>query len=582
MTRNKRRVRAVLGALALAAVVYAAIVLAADWRSIEAAIRGLPLLLMPVLLLFVLVGYGWRALRWHLYVNRLGPAVPWSTSVRTYLGGFSLGMTPARVGELVKTVDLAERAGTPYRASLASVIAERATDLVSVLALLTIGLTNWGRVGLAVGLSLLALATALVLAVRSRRGAGLLVRAMGRLPPTRRLAGEVDALHLESIQLLAPRWLAIGASLSLVTWAMETTVLWSFCRALGVDVGWTVCAFAFASASLAGILSLLPGGLGAKEGGMIAVLTYFGAALPQAASVTILTRAATFWFGILVGSVAVLSARPRSKPSTPLDMSQPVPGFPVLGTRVSAVRLDESVAWVLAQVRAGRRTHVCVCSVNMVMLARRLPTLRTALANAGLVVPDGYPLTRLGQSRAPRPVGRVRGTDLVQALCAPGAGDELRVYLYGGAPDVDRRMARRLIEANPRLQVVGHESPPFRPLTDKEDAELVARLNGLRPDVVLVGLGCPKQEAWIMDHRDRLAAPVLIGVGAAFDFIAGTKRAAPRWIQRLGLEWLWRFLHEPGRLWRRVLVEGPAFVVLTVWETLRGKGSPASPPKQHV
>lgn len=243
-----------------------------------------------------------------------------------------------------------------------------------------------------------------------------------------------------------------------------------------------------------------------------------------------------------------------------------LPTFSLLGTRVSAVDLDAAVAFVEAAVRERVRTHACVCSVNMVMTARRDPLLRRALDTAGLVTPDGYPLTRIGRKRAGTHVGRVRGTDFTVEVCRRLAAAGARVYLYGGHEGVPGRVAERLRALAPGLRIVGAESPPFRPLTTDETKAMVERINRAAPDVVWVGLGCPKQEAWMVEFRDHLEAPVLVGVGAAFDFLAGTKKAAPRWVQRLALEWLWRLAHEPRRLWRRVFLEGPAFLWLAMRE----------------
>lgn len=250
--------------------------------------------------------------------------------------------------------------------------------------------------------------------------------------------------------------------------------------------------------------------------------------------------------------------------------------FPLVGTEVSAVDIDAAVAFVAERIATREKTHICVASVNMLLQAREDPKLRQALATAGLVVPDGYPLTRVGQMRAEANVGRVRGTDFTRALCAQASDAGHEVFFYGGAPGVPEAMADQLQARYPDLEVAGTHSPPFRPLTDEEDEEEVAMINAAEPDIVFVGIGCPKQERWMVDHRDRLEAPVLLGVGAAFDFIAGNKREAPRPIQRVGLEWLWRFGSEPRRLWPRVLVEGPKFLGLLTLEMLRGP-EPTSP-----
>lgn len=249
--------------------------------------------------------------------------------------------------------------------------------------------------------------------------------------------------------------------------------------------------------------------------------------------------------------------------------------FPVLGVDVSAVTLEGAVDAVEAAIREGRSEHVCVCSVNMVLSSREDDELRRALDAAGLVVPDGFPITKVGRLRARRPVGRVRGADLTRAICRRAAREGHSVYLHGGAEGVPEAMAAALREHAPGLDVAGTRSPPFREQTpDEVEADLRA-IDEADPDVVFVGLGCPKQEGWMLRHRDRLDAPVLVGVGAAFDFIAGAKPEAPALVQRAGLEWLWRFGHEPGRLWRRVLVEGPQFLTLLALDLLANGRRPA-------
>jgi N-acetylglucosaminyldiphosphoundecaprenol N-acetyl-beta-D-mannosaminyltransferase len=140
--------------------------------------------------------------------------------------------------------------------------------------------------------------------------------------------------------------------------------------------------------------------------------------------------------------------------------------------------------------------------------------------------------------------------------------------LYGGAEGVTEQLASNLLRRFPGVRIVGSYSPPFRSLTDDEDEQVVRMINETNPDIVWVGLSTPKQERWMAEHVDRLAAPVLIGVGAAFDFHSGRKKQAPRWMQRSGLEWLFRLVTEPRRLGRRYLVNNPLFILLVVQQTL--------------
>src|SRR6266511_1895521 len=164
-----------------------------------------------------------------------------------------------------------------------------------------------------------------------------------------------------------------------------------------------------------------------------------------------------------------------------------------------------------------------------------------------IVAPDGMPLVWLGR-RAGRTVERVCRPDLMPALMDRGREIGARHYLYGGASGVPERIAARMRAKYPSVNIVGLESPPFRPLTDEDDRAAVDRINAARPDYVWVGLGTPKQDLWLAEHRRRLDASVLLAVGAAFDYLGGSRRRAPRALQRTGLEWLWRLASEPRRL----------------------------------
>lgn len=232
----------------------------------------------------------------------------------------------------------------------------------------------------------------------------------------------------------------------------------------------------------------------------------------------------------------------------------------VLGIPIAAVTIEEVLDWIDARIETGEQSYVCVCSVNNVMSSRKDPELAAIHRSAGLCVPDGYPLWRVADRRSDRPAERIRGTDLMAAAIERAAETGHSVYFYGGAPGVPEDLAEVLKERHPDLEVAGTWSPPFRPLTPEEDAEIVKDINASGADIVWVGLSTPKQERWMKAHEGRIDASVMLGVGAAFDFLSGNKDPAPRWISDAGFEWLWRFAHEPRRLWRRVLVQGPRFV----------------------
>jgi N-acetylglucosaminyldiphosphoundecaprenol N-acetyl-beta-D-mannosaminyltransferase len=253
------------------------------------------------------------------------------------------------------------------------------------------------------------------------------------------------------------------------------------------------------------------------------------------------------------------------------NVAAPDPRYPVLGVRVHAVDPAQALDRIERWIAMRERHYVCHANVHGVIEAWRDPALRRIYNRAGLTVADGMPLVWVGHWRGHRSVRRVYGPDLMLALAARAAVTGHRCYLYGGSPGVAHTLAATLSRQFPGLRVVGTDAPPFRPLSDEEDDAAVRRINAAHPDIVWVGLGCPRQERWMATHRDRLAAAVLVGVGAAFDFHAGRVPQAPRWLMRLGLEWLFRLFQEPRRLWRRYLLYNPLFVALLIVE-LAGLG----------
>ncbi|MDQ4026138.1 MAG: WecB/TagA/CpsF family glycosyltransferase [Actinomycetota bacterium] len=237
--------------------------------------------------------------------------------------------------------------------------------------------------------------------------------------------------------------------------------------------------------------------------------------------------------------------------------------FRVLGVRVDAVTPVSVVAAVEQAIEAKAKSYVVFSTVSSVLSARDDDRVRAAMEGAGIVTPDGMPLVWLGR-RAGLGAERVYGPDFMLALFA-ATGPRLRHFFYGGAPGVAEEMAARLTQRFPGLVVAGTHCP-----TVASGAELleddVALINAARPDVVWVGLGHPKQELWMETHREALDAPVLAGVGAAFDFHSGRKREAPSWVKRNGLQWLHRLASDPRRLWRRYLVGNARFVWLLARE----------------
>ena len=238
-----------------------------------------------------------------------------------------------------------------------------------------------------------------------------------------------------------------------------------------------------------------------------------------------------------------------------------IPTVDVLGVRVSAVNINRAIATMERWIALGSREYVCVSGVHGIIESQDDPQLLAIHNNAGLVVPDGRPLSWIGRASGHRGMSQCRGADLMLDCCRASVERGYRHYLYGGAEGVPELLAEKLRERFPALHIVGTYSPPFRPLTPEEDVNVVNMINDAKPDFVWVGLSTPKQERWMASHVGRLTAPALLGVGAAFDFHAGLKTEAPRWMHRFGLEWLFRMLAEPRRLGPRYLVNNPRFVV---------------------
>jgi N-acetylglucosaminyldiphosphoundecaprenol N-acetyl-beta-D-mannosaminyltransferase len=268
-----------------------------------------------------------------------------------------------------------------------------------------------------------------------------------------------------------------------------------------------------------------------------------------------------------------------------MDAPSQMPRLNVLGIGVSAVNMDSAVEAIGGWIDAGERHYVCVTSVHGVMESWRSSELREIHNRAGMVTPDGMPLAWLLRLAGHRGSDRVCGPELMPRLLRESQARGHRHFLYGSTETTLARLREAIGALAPHAQIVGVLSPPFRRLTEEEDAEEVAYVNSCRPDVVWVGLSTPKQERWMATHRARLSAPVLIGVGAAFDIHAGLQKRAPHFMRRSGLEWTWRLISEPRRLWRRYLANNPYFVMLICLQwagLLRGQLDVAALPSARL
>ncbi len=251
----------------------------------------------------------------------------------------------------------------------------------------------------------------------------------------------------------------------------------------------------------------------------------------------------------------------------------PVASFKLLGVRVHAVQIPDAVAEMERWIEEKQGCHyVAVTGMHGVMEAQQDSRFKQILNTADLVVSDGMPLVWAGRQRGYDSMKRrVYGPELMMAFCEETAGKGYRHYFYGGAEGVPDHLAETLSNRFPGFQVAGCYSPPFRALTPEEDRDIVEKINSSRADILWVGLSTPKQEKWMYEHREKLNVPVLMGVGAAFDLNTGRLTQAPAWMREHGMEWFFRLVMEPRRLWRRYLVLGPKFAWNVSLEMLKLK-----------
>jgi len=253
---------------------------------------------------------------------------------------------------------------------------------------------------------------------------------------------------------------------------------------------------------------------------------------------------------------------------------KPLESRSILGMRVDATSYDDAAARVMKWAAgADRRRYVCVSTVHMVMEGHDDARYQSVVNGADLVTPDGMPLVWGLRLLGVPDAERVYGPTLTPRLLAAAARAGVPVGFYGGEPEVLDKLIAVAVDRFPGLRVVYACSPPFRALSLEEDAVIVDRINASGARLLFVGLGCPKQERWMAAHRSSVNA-VMLGVGAAFDFTAGVKAQAPHFIQNLGLEWLFRLVCEPRRLWRRYLRHNPRFVTFFALQVLRQRRTP--------
>ena len=241
----------------------------------------------------------------------------------------------------------------------------------------------------------------------------------------------------------------------------------------------------------------------------------------------------------------------------------------VLGVGISVLNLRTAVLAIEQAIQERRKGYICVTGVHGVMESQEDPSFKQMLNSAFLCTPDGMPMVWLGKIHGFKEMDRVYGPDLMLDVCQWSESSRCRHFFYGGAPGIAEQLAQRLRARFSRLNIVGCYTPPFRPLTGEEEAQLRGMVTAARPDIIWVGLSTPKQEKFMVEFLPKLETTLMIGVGAAFDFHAGRVKQAPRWMQRCGLEWFFRLCSEARRVWRRYLRNNPIFLFKIGTQLLR-------------
>jgi N-acetylglucosaminyldiphosphoundecaprenol N-acetyl-beta-D-mannosaminyltransferase len=225
----------------------------------------------------------------------------------------------------------------------------------------------------------------------------------------------------------------------------------------------------------------------------------------------------------------------------------------ILGIDISAINMSDALSKIEHLIITKKQGYVCVCPNHTIMESQKDSKLRDIVNSADVATPDGMSIVWASRLLGHHEVEQVAGSELMIAISDLSAKKGYTHFYYGGDNSVPGKLAESIQQRFPNLKIVGTYSPPFRKLADDENNAIIDMINNTNPDIVWVGLGMPKQELWIGDHFGQIKAPVMIGVGAAFDFLSGKKKRAPKWVQKAGLEWLFRLIQEPKRLWRRNL-----------------------------
>lgn len=231
----------------------------------------------------------------------------------------------------------------------------------------------------------------------------------------------------------------------------------------------------------------------------------------------------------------------------------------ILGVNIAETNLEKACQKISDWVDNKEKTYICIAPASTIVDCQENESYKKVVNGAGMTTPDGMPIVWIGKAKG-ADIERTYGPDLLQAMSELSQDKGYKHYFYGGTKKSIELFVARMKEMYPRMNIVGAIAPPFRKINEIESDEILAQINGLKPDILWVGLGSPKQDFWMYNHRDKLDVSVIVGVGAAFDFLAGIKKQAPKWMQRSGLEWLFRLCSEPNRLWRRYLIGNSKFI----------------------
>ena len=243
----------------------------------------------------------------------------------------------------------------------------------------------------------------------------------------------------------------------------------------------------------------------------------------------------------------------------------------IISVLVNVVNMDTAIANINKYLSAEKiNSYICVANVHMLVTANRSEKLNQVLSEAKMVVPDGMPLVWYMRLQNYKNVSRVAGPDLLYKICNLSSKNKTRVFFYGGTVESNFFLEKNARKLFPGVNIVGCDAPPILKGEPDFDSAIVDKINNLGAQIVFVGLGCPKQELWMYKHTQHISA-VLIGVGAAFDFLSGVKSRAPAWMQKAGLEWLFRLMSEPKRLWKRYLITNTLFVYYTIKDIVANK-----------